>query len=85
MPVEYYDGDRYARHSEIETVHQDRDCPEIAGDDSATRYAPDDADKCPECYPLGNDSNTCAGTTADGSACTREVDPQVTYCFQHRD
>lgn len=31
----------------------------------------------------GDGSHTCAGSTADGDPCTREVDEQGGYCHQH--
>ena len=35
--------------------------------------------------PDEDETPTCAGTTADGSPCTREVDAPGDYCFQHED
>ena len=31
----------------------------------------------------GDETHTCAGSTADGDPCTREVDEQGGYCHQH--
>lgn len=31
----------------------------------------------------GDETFTCAGSTADGDPCTREVDEQGGYCHQH--